>query len=118
MKYVLTIFLKGCINTPFINYYGEILFFVNFHHNLFLLKKIYMEKKRKKKKSWLKRQVYKVQILPWYWKLVFSVLIFFVFGALGMQLFTAPDDVSMILGVVVIIIALWFLLQMWWRNEE
>ena len=44
--------------------------------------------------------------------------VFFVFGALGMQLFTAPDDVSMILGVVVIIIALWFLLQMWWRNEE
>ena len=96
----------------------EVILLENFRHNLFFIKKIYMEKKRKKKNSWLKKQVTKVQILPWYWKLVFSVLIFFVFGALGMQLFTAPDDVSMILGVVVIIIVLWFLLQMWWRNEE
>ena len=95
----------------------EVILLENFRHNLFFIKKIYMEKK-KKKKSWLKRQVAKVRILPWYWKLVFSVLIFFVCGALGMQLFTAPDDISMILGVVVIIIALWFLLQMWWRSEE
>ena len=95
----------------------EVILLENFRHNLFFIKKIYMEKK-KKKKSWLKRQVAKVRILPWYWKLVFSVLIFFLCGALGMQLFTAPDDISMILGVVVIIIALWFLLQMWWRSEE
>lgn len=51
MKFVLTMFRKWCISALFINYYGEILFFVNFRHNLFLLKKIYIWKRKEKRKN-------------------------------------------------------------------
>lgn len=72
----------------------------------------------KKKQSWLKRQTVKIQILPWYWKLVASVVIFFGAGTIGTQLFTAPDDLFMILGFVLLVAALWFLIQMWLPFSE
>lgn len=67
----------------------------------------------KKKKSWLKNQVIKVQVLPWYWKIVATVFIFFIGGSAGSQLFTYADDIVMILGAIVLVGVLWFLIQMW-----
>lgn len=72
-----------------------------------------MEKKRKTKQSWFRRQVVKVQILPWYWKLVATLVIFFLGGTLGTQMFTAADDLTMFFGFIVLVFVLWFLLQMW-----
>ena len=68
---------------------------------------------KKQKKNWLKRQLNKVQLLPWYWKGVTSVVVFFLGGTLGTQMFTAADDVTMFLGVVLLVACLWFILQMW-----
>lgn len=72
-----------------------------------------MKQKNKKQKSWFKTQVIKVQILPWYWKLVATLLIFFLGGTFGTQLFTAADDLLMICGFAVLAVALWFLIQVW-----
>jgi len=68
---------------------------------------------KKSKKSWLKRQVSKVQILPWYWKMVATVAIFFLGGTLGTQCFTEADDVLMGVGFLILVGVLWFLIQMW-----
>ena len=65
------------------------------------------------KKSWFKNQVAKVQILPWYWKGILSLVIFFLGGSLGTQLFTAADDLMMILGFIILVVGAWFLIQMW-----
>lgn len=67
----------------------------------------------KKKKSWFKNQVIKVQVLPWYWKIVATLVIFIVGGNLGSQLFMYADDLVMIAGAVVLVGVLWFLIQMW-----
>lgn len=72
-----------------------------------------MKQKNKKQKSWFKTQVIKVQILPWYWKLVATLVIFFLGGTFGTQLFTAADDFLMICGFAVLVVVLWFLIQMW-----
>ena len=61
--------------------------------------------KKTKKIPWFKRQVVKVQILPWYWKMVATVVIFFAGGTLGTQLFTEADDVSMIGGFALLVIS-------------
>ncbi len=82
----------------------------------FKTKKVWQ--KKTKKKSWFKRQVVKVQILPWYWKMVATVVIFFAGGTLGTQLFTEADDVSMIGGFALLVIVLWFLIQMWLPAPE
>lgn len=68
---------------------------------------------KKTKKSWIKRQVAKVQILPWYWKTVATVVIFFLGGTLGTQLFTEADDITMVGGFALLAVVLWFLIQMW-----
>ena len=77
-----------------------------------------MGTKKKKKKSWFKNQVVKVQILPWYWKLVATLLIFFLGGTFGTQLFTSADDLLMVCGFVVLVVVLWFLIQMWMPAAE
>ncbi len=68
---------------------------------------------KRKKKSWFKIQVAKVRILPWYWKLVVTIVLFFAGGSVGTQLFTAPDDLMMFFGFIVLVVVLWFLFQMW-----
>ena len=68
---------------------------------------------KKTKKNWLKRQFNKVQLLPWYWKSVATIVIFFLGGTFGTQLFTAASDLSMFFGFVILIVVLWFLIQMW-----
>lgn len=73
---------------------------------------------KKKKQSWLKRRVVKIRVLPWFWKLVATVIIFFGAGTVGFQLVTAPDDFIMILGFVLLVAALWLLIQMWLPAEE
>ena len=70
-----------------------------------------MEKKTKK--SWLKRQLNKVQLLPWYWKSIATIAIFFLGGTFGTQLFTAASDWSMFFGFALLVVVLWFLIQMW-----
>jgi hypothetical protein len=50
---------------------------------------------KKTKKNWLKRQFNKVQLLPWYWKSIATIVIFFLGGTFGTQLFTAASDLSM-----------------------
>ena len=68
---------------------------------------------KKTKKNWLKCQFNKVQLLPWYWKSVATIVIFFLGGTFGTQLFTAASDLSMFFGFVILIVVLWFLIQMW-----
>lgn len=72
-----------------------------------------MTKKKKNKKNWLRCQFRKVQLLPWYWKIIASMVIFFLGGTFGTQLFTSASDLSMIFGFIVIVAALWLLIQMW-----
>ena len=68
---------------------------------------------KKTKKNWLKRQLNKVHWLPWYWKSIATIVIFFLGGTFGTQLFTAASDLSMFFGFVILIVVLWFLIQMW-----
>ncbi len=75
-------------------------------------------KRKKKKQSWFKNQIAKVQILPWYWKLVASVAVFFLVGTTGTQMFTAADDVTMVFGFVLLVVGLWFLIQMWFPAND
>ncbi len=70
-------------------------------------------KRKKKKQSWFTKQIAKVQFLPWYWKFVLSVAIFFLVGTTGTQMFTAANDVMMVLGFVLLVVGLWFLIQLW-----
>lgn len=72
-----------------------------------------METKEKKQQSWFRNQIAKMQILPWYWKLVASLVIFFLVGTTGTQMFTAANDLMMILGFIILVGGLWFLIQMW-----
>lgn len=72
----------------------------------------------KKKKSWLKNQVVKVQVLPWYWKIVATLIIFFVGGNLGSQLFMYADDLVMIAGAILSVAVIWFLIQMWMPSPK
>jgi len=72
-----------------------------------------MDMTKKTKKNWLKRQFNKVQLLPWYWKSVATLAIFFLGGTFGTQLFTAASDLSMFFGFVILVVVLWFLIQMW-----
>ena len=67
-----------------------------------------------KRKCWLKRQLKKVQMLPWYWKIVASVAIFFLGGSIGSELFTYAKDAAMIAGFVIIAISLWGIINLWW----
>lgn len=72
-----------------------------------------MKKSKKTKKSWLKRQLNKVQLLPWFWKIVISIMVFFLGGSTGTQLFTSPSNWSMFFGFAILMVSLWFLIQMW-----
>lgn len=75
-------------------------------------------RQKKRKKSWLQNQVAKVKVLAWYWKMVFSIVIIFIGGSFGMQLFTTPDDFIMVLGFILLSVVLWLLFQMWLPATE
>lgn len=73
-----------------------------------------MEKKEQKtKKSWLKNQVAKVRILPWYWKLVTTAVLSVGGVASVLQLYTGSSDLGMVAAIVIAVIILWVLAQMW-----
>lgn len=68
---------------------------------------------KKKKKSWLARQIEKVHLLPWYWKIVASIAIFFLGGSIGSDLFTRASDFAMIAGFVIMAVSLWGIINLW-----
>lgn len=75
-----------------------------------------MEKKKKQKrqkKPFVKKFFQDLRILPWYWKFVVSLLIFFVGGSGGMSLLTSADDFAMYGGYFLLAILLWVLIQIW-----
>lgn len=74
--------------------------------------------KTKRKKSWFKNQVAKVKILPWYWKLVATVLLAVAGIASALQLFTSSCDAGIIAAIIVAVVVLWFLIQMWIPSSE
>lgn len=63
-------------------------------------------KKKRKRTSFLK-----IRLLPWYWKIVLSVVWFFCGGILGSQLFTSASDLALMTGFAVLVICLWVLIQ-------
>lgn len=65
----------------------------------------------KKKKNSLR--LLKVRLLPQYWKVILSLILFFGGGSLGMSLFMGADDFEMILGFVLLAVLLWLLIQIW-----
>ncbi len=93
-------------------------YFFTFPFNLFFIKKNKVMRQKKRKKSWLQNQVAKVKVLAWYWKMVFSIVIIFIGGSFGMQLFTTPDDFIMVLGFILLSVVLWLLFQMWLPATE
>lgn len=72
-----------------------------------------MERKKKTKKSWLKNQVGKIRVLPWYWKLVTTVVLVVGGAASVLQLYTSSSDWGMLTAVIIAIIVLWVLAQMY-----
>lgn len=55
----------------------------------------------------------KLRVLPWYWKCVASLVVFFLGGTIGTQAFTAADDLTMALGFIVLVIVIWVMFQIW-----
>ena len=72
-----------------------------------------MKAKKEKKENWLKRQFNKVNLLPWYWKMVASLLLFFLGGSFGMHLFTSASDLRMCVGFTIMALALWLIIKIW-----
>lgn len=85
-------------------------------HFRLTIKKIKM-KKPKKKTNWFNRQLGKVQLLPWYWKVIATIVIFFLGGTFGTQLFTSASDLSLFLGFAILVVTLWLLIQMWFPKK-
>lgn len=68
-----------------------------------------METKQPRKKP----QMIKVRLLPQYWKVIISLILFFGGGSFGMSLFMGADDFEMIFGFVLLAVLLWLLIQIW-----
>lgn len=73
---------------------------------------------KRKKKSWLKTQVGKIRILPWYWKLVTTVVLVVGGAASVLQLYTSSSDWGMLTAVIIAIIVLWVLAQMYTPTSQ
>lgn len=67
----------------------------------------------KTKRGGLKNLLGKIRLLPWYWKSVASIVIFFLFGSLGTQLFTASSDALLLIGFCILVLGLWLLINIW-----
>ena len=76
-----------------------------------------MERK-KKKKSWLKTQVGKIRVLPWYWQLVTTLLLVVGGAASVLQLYTSSSDFGMVAAVIIAIVVLWVLAQMYTPTSQ
>ena len=77
-----------------------------------------MAKSKKKKKSAFSQLQIKVRLLPMYWKLVFTLILFFGGLQSTISLLGAKDDLAMFFGVVVAVVCLWILINMWWPMPE
>lgn len=73
---------------------------------------------KRKKKSWLKTQVGKIRVLPWYWKLVTTVVLVVGGAASVLQLYTSSSDWGMLTAVIIAIIVLWVLAQMYTPTSQ
>lgn len=74
--------------------------------------------KRKKKKSWLKNQVGKIRVLPWYWKTVVTIILLVGGAASVLQLYTSSSDFGMVTAVIIAIVVLWVLAQMYTPTSQ
>jgi len=68
------------------------------------------EKKEKKEK---KSMVVKLRVIPLYWKVVASIIMLLGGGCLSAQLITSSSDVWMCVGIVLVVLILWLLINMW-----
>ena len=73
---------------------------------------------KRKKKGWLKRQQGKIQLLPCYWKTIASIVIVFLFGTSGTQLFTASSDALLFIGFCILVLGIWLLVQIWLPQKK
>lgn len=73
---------------------------------------------QKENKSWFKKQVTKVQFLPWYWKSVLSIAVFLAGGIFGAWIVNCGNDALLMLGSALLVIALWFVIQLWWSEKD
>lgn len=73
---------------------------------------------KNEKKSWIKRQVAKVQFLPWYWKGVASLVIVVLGAIFGTYVFNHGSDLLLMVGFAVLVAALWFVIQLWWISKD